>query len=164
MGPQEYEEVVDFGKKKKKSKKEKKDKEEKEEEEAGSNNLGYYPLEKGTAWSYEELLKRVHDTIRDMNSGFGLKDKFIVKPPQVVRVGSKRSGWVNFQEICGLIKRDPQHVLQYALAEFGAVGTLAGNGQLLLKGKFSCIFVLFCGKFLVVRIFISTRLPPKGEK
>merc|ERR1712187_296913 len=59
------------------------------------------------------------------------------KPPQVVRVGSKRSGWINFQEICQLLARDPNHVMSFALTEFATEGALAGNGQLLLKGKYT---------------------------
>merc|ERR1712217_515462 len=58
------------------------------------------------------------------------------KPPQVIRVGSKKVGWINFTEICGIMKRTPEHVLSFVLAEFGTEGSIAGDGQLILKGNY----------------------------
>merc|ERR1740131_729795 len=35
------------------------------------------------------------------------------------------------------MNRQPEHVMAYALTEFASEGNLAGEGQLILKGKFS---------------------------
>merc|ERR1712072_1219759 len=68
-----------------------------------------------------------------------------MKPPQTVRVGSKKVAWVNFAEICKMMNRPPDHVVQFVLAEFGTEGSLAGSsttrtegcdGQLILKGRY----------------------------
>merc|ERR1719218_411130 len=34
------------------------------------------------------------------------------------------------------MNREPEHVKQYVLAEFGSEGNMAGDGQLVLKGRF----------------------------
>lgn len=124
------EQVIDFGKKKKKAKKEK-------GEDATKGDGKYEAFSRGTVWTYEEMLTRLHQTINDLNAGFGLKEKTVIKPPQVVRVGTKRSGWINFQELASSLNREPNHLMNYALAEFGTEGTLAGSGQLLFKGKYT---------------------------
>merc|ERR1711959_717195 len=59
-----------------------------------------------------------------------------LKPPQVVRVGSKMVGWVNFQEICDMMKRPTEHVTQFVLAEFGTKGSIAADGKLILTGRY----------------------------
>jgi hypothetical protein len=55
--------------------------------------------------------------------------------------------WVNFSEICSMMKRPVDHVQQFVLAEFGTEGAIAGtataraegqgqDGQLVLKGRY----------------------------
>merc|ERR1712014_246196 len=62
--------------------------------------------------------------------------KYALKPPQITRVGSKKVGWVNFTEICNMMNRPPDHVTNFVLAEFGTEGSIAGDGQLILKGRY----------------------------
>merc|ERR1719422_393755 len=59
-----------------------------------------------------------------------------MKPPQVIRVGSKKVGRINFTEICGIMKRPTEHVITFVLSEFGTEGSIAGNGELILKGNY----------------------------
>merc|ERR1712203_585829 len=70
------------------------------------------------------------------NPSLGNVDKNAMKPPQIVRVGSKKVGWVNFSEICQMMNRPVDHVMQFVLAEFGTEGSTAGDGQLILKGRY----------------------------
>eukprot|EP00382_Lankesteria_abbotti_P011039 CAMPEP_0113852920 /NCGR_PEP_ID=MMETSP0372-20130328/5916_1 /TAXON_ID=340204 /ORGANISM="Lankesteria abbotti" /LENGTH=148 /DNA_ID=CAMNT_0000824799 /DNA_START=101 /DNA_END=547 /DNA_ORIENTATION=+ /assembly_acc=CAM_ASM_000359 len=63
--------------------------------------------------------------------------RYTIKPPQVARIGSKKVAWMNFQEICTIMERNPDHVLQFVVAELGTDGSVAGDGQLVLKGKFN---------------------------
>ncbi|GAB1287104.1 Eukaryotic translation initiation factor 2 subunit 2 [Apodemus speciosus] len=65
----------------------------------------------GPAWAgserdytYEELLNRVFNIMREKNPDMvaGEKRKFVMKPPQVVRVGTKKTSFVNFTDICKL--------------------------------------------------------------
>ena len=62
-----------------------------------------------TAWfgedrdyTYDELLTRVFDIMRDKNPDMvaGKKQKFVMRPPQVVRIGTKKTSFANFTEIC----------------------------------------------------------------
>lgn len=62
-----------------------------------------------TAWvgsdrdyTYDELLKRVFEIMHDKNPEMvaGKKQKFVMRPPQVVRIGTKKTSFANFTEIC----------------------------------------------------------------
>jgi len=89
-------------------------------------------------WDYDQLLNRVYNIMREKNPGFdsGEKKKIIMKPPQCARVGSKKTCFANFAEICRILKRQPKHVLQFLLAELGTSGSMDGNNQLIVKGRF----------------------------
>jgi len=58
------------------------------------------------AWSLQ-LLKRVFDIMREKNPDMvaGEKKRIIMKPPQVMRVGTKKSSFSNFVEICKMYVR-----------------------------------------------------------
>jgi len=66
----------------------------------------------------------------------GEKKRFVMKPPQVMRVGTKKSSFSNFAEICKMLHRQPKHLLAFLLAELGTSGSLDGNSQLIIKGRF----------------------------
>jgi translation initiation factor 2 subunit 2 len=51
-------------------------------------------------------------------------------------VGTKKTLWVNFQEICKMMKRNPEHVFQFMMAELGTEGSIDGNARLVIRGKF----------------------------
>ncbi len=52
-------------------------------------------------YTYDELLQRVFIIIKDKNpdSVEGGAKKFVMRPPQVVKVGAKKTAFVNFAEI-----------------------------------------------------------------
>jgi len=88
-------------------------------------------------YTYEELLQRAFGQLRVRNPDMmGEKKKFIMKPPQVVRIGSKKTAFANFTDICRVMHRLPKHVLQFLLAELGTSGSIDGNNQLIIKGRF----------------------------
>mmetsp|Transcript_8515 Transcript_8515/g.10270 ORF Transcript_8515/g.10270 Transcript_8515/m.10270 type:complete len:135 (-) Transcript_8515:84-488(-) len=82
------EQVFDFGTKKKKNKKEKKEKAEKDEDEGGQE--GEVKLQGVSDWTpgpmkpYEDLLERLYKIIEEHNPTIGNKERYILKPPQVV--------------------------------------------------------------------------------
>ncbi|CAE7259658.1 Eif2s2 [Symbiodinium sp. CCMP2456] len=146
----EEEQVFDFGSKKKKKTKDKKEKADKDE---GAKEEGEVKLQGVEGWTqgelhpYKDLLERLYKIIEEHNPEVGNKERYILKPPQVVRVGSKKVAWVNFSEICSMMKRPVDHVVQFVLAEFGTEGSVAGSattraegqgqdGQLVLKGRY----------------------------
>jgi len=143
MGDDEEPEF-DFGKKKK-PKKEKKDKKEKADEE--EVQLTGVDWEKGPEYTYQEMLTRLYEIVENKCPTLGVTKKQVLKPPQTVRVGSKKVAWVNFAEMCQMIKRPPDHVVSFVLAEFGTEGSVAGSataradgagadGQFILKGRY----------------------------
>lgn len=79
----------------------------------------------------------VFGIMKEKNPEFGGdKKKFIMKPPQVARAGSKKTAFTNYDEICRLLRRQPKHVLQFLLAELGTTGSIDGNQCLIVKGRF----------------------------
>lgn len=63
----------------------------------------------GTSWAdsdrdytYDELLQHVFNIIREKNPDLiaGEKKKMVMRPPQVLRVGTKKTSFANFLEIC----------------------------------------------------------------
>eukprot|EP00928_Gymnodinium_smaydae_P017175 TRINITY_DN16560_c0_g5_i1.p1 TRINITY_DN16560_c0_g5~~TRINITY_DN16560_c0_g5_i1.p1 ORF type:complete len:206 (-),score=48.61 TRINITY_DN16560_c0_g5_i1:90-707(-) len=130
----EEEPQFDFGSKKK-SKKTKKEK--KDDEEGGEGNVvGVDEWQRGEEYSYDFMLTRLYEIIEAKNPSLGTTKKYVMKPPQIVRVGSKKVGWVNFSEICNMMNRSTEHVMSFVLAEFGTEGNMAGEGQLILRGRY----------------------------
>lgn len=58
-------------------------------------------------YTYDELLKRVFEIILDKNPDMaaGRKPKFVMRPPQVLRVGTKKTSFANFTDICKTLHR-----------------------------------------------------------
>jgi len=89
-------------------------------------------------YTYEELLKRAMDKMREKNPEMqcGEKKKYVMRPPQVVRHGAKKTSFANFLEICKMLHRTPRHVQDFLMAELGTSGSVDGYNQLLIKGRF----------------------------
>jgi len=136
---------MDFSKAKKKKKKKKDLDELVAEEEAEQPDERESVEETSQTWSgsdrdytYDELLTRVFDILRDKNPDMvaGKKQKFVMRPPQVVRIGTKKTSFANFTDFCRTLHRQPKHLLDFLLAELGTSGSVDGNHQLIIKGRF----------------------------
>ena len=132
----------EFGKKKKKKKK-KVDEDEDDAEGGDGDDGAAAKTGSGLPWDgttrdyhYDELLGRVFGILREKNPALSEKTKTIIKPPQVLREGTKKTVFVNLMEICNAMHRAPEHVIQYLMAELGTSGTLDGQNRLILKGRF----------------------------
>lgn len=134
MAAEEPEQEFDFGSKKKSKKKTGEKKKATANESSGV--MVETDWERGVLYEYDELLVRLYKIIEDRNPSVGAAKKFALKPPSIVRVGSKKVGWVNFGEICDMMKRGQDHVIQFVLAEFGTEGSMTPEGQLILKGRY----------------------------
>lgn len=135
---------MDFSKTKKKKKK-KKDLDELVAEEERKESEDRENVEDTSLWvgsdrdyTYDELLLRVFNIMREKNPDMvaGKKQKFVMRPPQVVRIGTKKTSFANFTEICKTLHRQPKHLLDFLLAELGTSGSVDGNSQLIIKGRF----------------------------
>ncbi|GFS31609.1 eukaryotic translation initiation factor 2 subunit 2 [Trichonephila inaurata madagascariensis] len=89
-------------------------------------------------YTYDELLLRVFNIMLEKNPDMvaGEKRRFIMRPPQVLRVGTKKSSFANFIEICKMVHRQPRHLQAFLLAELGTSGSVDANNQLIIKGRF----------------------------
>ncbi|GBM21809.1 Eukaryotic translation initiation factor 2 subunit 2 [Araneus ventricosus] len=89
-------------------------------------------------YTYDELLLRVFNIMREKNPDMvaGEKRRFIMRPPQVLRVGTKKTSFANFIEICKMVHRQPRHLQAFLLAELGTSGSVDANNQLIIKGRF----------------------------
>eukprot|EP01039_Chlorochromonas_danica_P007863 gene7863-8675_t len=88
------------------------------------------------SYSYAQLLNRVVDFVQQNNPELTDKKRFTMKPPQLMRVGTKKTLWVNFQEICAMMRRNSDHVFQFMMAELGTEGSIDGAKRLVIRGKF----------------------------
>ena len=100
-----------FDLKQKKKKKKKKEKEVSEGS-SGTGDAGALTEVDRPAYTYNDLLKRVTTHMTLNNPDFFQRAKITIKPPQLMRVGTKKTLWTNFQEICNTMRRNGDHVFQ----------------------------------------------------
>jgi translation initiation factor 2 subunit 2 len=87
-------------------------------------------------YTYEELLDRVVTLLNQHNPDLVDKKRRNIKPPQLTLLSSKKTLWINFQEICTMMGRDPSHVYAFFMAELGTEGSIDGNQRLIIRGKY----------------------------
>ena len=87
-------------------------------------------------YDYADMLNHAFETMQKKNPNFGKTRRYVMKPPLVARIGSKKTSWMNFTEICGLLKREPSHVLSFYLAELSTEGSIDASGRITFKGLF----------------------------
>jgi len=87
-------------------------------------------------YNYTELLERIFTLLREKNPSLSVKKRHVMPPPQLVRVGTRKTMWANFAPICQLMHRQPEHVLSFLLAELGTEGSIDGNQRCVMKGRY----------------------------
>uniref|UniRef100_A0A175YLC7 Eukaryotic translation initiation factor 2 subunit beta n=1 Tax=Daucus carota subsp. sativus TaxID=79200 RepID=A0A175YLC7_DAUCS len=110
-----------------------------EAEGEGSEKQPQYPWEGSDRdYEYEELLGRVFHILRENNPELaGDRRRTVMRPPQVLREGTKKTVFVNFMDLCRAMHRQPDHVMTFLLAEMGTSGSLDGQQRLVVKGRFA---------------------------
>lgn len=89
-------------------------------------------------YEYEELLSRVFHILRENNPELaGDRRRTVMRPPQVLREGTKKTVFVNFMDLCRTMHRQHDHVMTFLLAEMGTSGSLDGQQRLVIKGRFA---------------------------
>ncbi|KAK6943350.1 Translation initiation factor IF2/IF5 domain, partial [Dillenia turbinata] len=89
-------------------------------------------------YEYDELLSRVFNILRENNPELaGDRRRTVMRPPQVLREGTKKTVFVNFMDLCKTMHRQPDHVMAFLLAEMGTSGSLDGQQRLVVKGRFA---------------------------
>lgn len=92
-------------------------------------------------YTYDELLDRVVNLLQANNPDLIEKKRTRIKPPQLQLLSSKKTLWVNFQEICSMMQRDPQHVYSFFMAELGTEGSVDGNQRLIIRGRYLAKYI-----------------------
>lgn len=92
-------------------------------------------FERGEVYEYKDLLNRLFEIIENKHGGLNSGEKYTMKTPHVSKLGSKKTTWINFKDICDIMKRSPEHVSSFVYAELGCDGNFAGD-QFILKGRF----------------------------
>jgi len=87
-------------------------------------------------YTYPDLLDRIMNILHAQNPDLIEKKRRNMKPPQLTRMGTKKTLWVNFQETCSMMQRSPEHVFQFFMAELGTEGSIDGNQRLVIRGKY----------------------------
>lgn len=119
------------------------------------NSLNPYGFELDPpTYHYEQLLDRVVDFLTNKDPAWAEKRRQTVKTPQLSRVGSKKTVWTNFQEICKMMHRNPDHVFAFMLAELGTEGSIDGSQRLVIRGKFVAKVIAFSCLYLNIIIDI----------
>nr|XP_023929393.1 eukaryotic translation initiation factor 2 subunit beta-like [Quercus suber] len=110
-----------------------------DEEGQGISLQPRYPWEESDRdYEYEELLGRVFNILRENNPELaGDRRRTVMRPPQVLREGTKKTVFVNFMDLCKTMHRQPDHVMAFLLAELGTSGSLDGQQRLVVKGRFA---------------------------
>ena len=138
-------ETLDLALKKKKKKKKERSLEELEGEgeggggDADENATGGKYSWSGTTrdYTYDELTSRVFGILSAQNPELaGTARRVVLKPPEVLREGTKKTVFANFMELSKMMNRSSEHVQQFLLAELGTSGSLDGTARLVLKGRF----------------------------
>ena len=94
------------------------------------------PYDRKAEYTYDELLDKIVDLLQTNNPALVEKKKRNIKPPQLQLMSSKKTLWVNFQEICSMMQRSPDHVYAFFMAELGTEGSIDGNQRLIIRGKY----------------------------
>jgi len=98
---------------------------------------GFISIPADREYKYEELLDRMYSLLHANNPELaGDRKRFLIKPPQVVREGSKRVVLINFGEICKTLNRSMDHVYSFMLAEMGTTGSIDASSRMVIKGRF----------------------------
>lgn len=94
------------------------------------------PNDRKADYTYDELLERVVTLLQANNPDLVEKKRTRIKPPAMQTISSRKCMWVNFQEICSMMQRDPLHVHQFFMTELGTEGSLDGNQRLIIRGRY----------------------------
>eukprot|EP01029_Cantina_marsupialis_P028402 TRINITY_DN776114_c0_g1_i1.p1 TRINITY_DN776114_c0_g1~~TRINITY_DN776114_c0_g1_i1.p1 ORF type:complete len:227 (-),score=39.71 TRINITY_DN776114_c0_g1_i1:247-891(-) len=130
--------LLKFGKKKKGKKgkilRKKKDKVEKEIAEVTLVKAVEAPsLAETTTYDYDFLLDRMYEKLERPDAGSSRK---ALPKLEVFRSGSTKTCWGNFSAVCDILRRKPEHVMSYFLAELQTEGSVDGSQRLIVKGRF----------------------------
>ena len=87
-------------------------------------------------YTYEYLLNRVLDQINTTNTKSQNNNRSGISAPTIIKVGSKRIVWTNFNDFCVKTRRNSEHIYHYMTTELGSECSIDGMQRLVIKGRF----------------------------
>jgi translation initiation factor 2 subunit 2 len=90
-------------------------------------------------YSYDFLLERITNLIKKHNPSMtdSVRGPIKIPPPIIAKAGTSRSAWTNFTDVCTALNRPTEHLFQFILSELGVEGSLGGESQFILKGRYN---------------------------
>ena len=84
-------------------------------------------------YSYNDLLERIAKQLRDKNQGITEAAKATKDvDPYVVKLGTTKTSWMNFDPMVTNIDRKHEHVMSFIATELGAEASLGPENNLIL--------------------------------
>uniref|UniRef100_A0A6A7G5V8 Eukaryotic translation initiation factor 2 subunit 2 n=1 Tax=Hirondellea gigas TaxID=1518452 RepID=A0A6A7G5V8_9CRUS len=117
------------GKKKKKKKK-------KKVVDDGEADQGHPDPNEDGKYSYQQMLDRIFTLLKENNPNLQNRRAYKMVPPQLGFIGSKKTMWSNFEEMCKLMRRTVDHAMSFFMVELGTQGSLDKNNRMVIKGRF----------------------------
>lgn len=85
--------------------------------------------------TYDEMLRRLFEKMEPSSASKKLR----LQPPRLALIGTKRTGWSNFESSAENLKRDPMHLSSFIESELGTTVSHAKEGLFVMKGRFKTI-------------------------
>jgi len=82
-------------------------------------------------YEYSWMLERLYGMTQPTAERMPIK----LKPPSIGREGRK-SYWMNFAATCQALRRDPEHVMAFVIAETASTASIDGSHSLVIRGAF----------------------------
>jgi translation initiation factor 2 subunit 2 len=90
-----------------------------------------------TYYDYEFMLNKLMFELQDNNPELVNRNKLIIVLPKILRINFKKIIWINFNEICNILQRPQEHIINYLTNEFKTSCSINSNYQLIVNGKFN---------------------------
>ena len=83
-------------------------------------------------YDYDYMLDKLYDNLEQKKEN---KESIKIKTPSI-QTSSKKTLWLNFNDISKSIDRDINHFMSFITTEFGCSGSINSTGTLILNGKY----------------------------
>lgn len=86
-------------------------------------------------YTYTFMLERLYGLMREQHPETTQPQRRqTIPPPALAKVGGKKTMWSNIIPICQILRRQPDHLTAFTLAELGTEGSTDSQGRLTVKG------------------------------
>ena len=100
-------------------------------------NFDLNKVEGHSDYTYLELFERIERVMAEKNKFVDEEEKESRgEDPKTRHLGSTKTTWVNFMDICTAIGREPQHILDFLKAELDVEGNFGSENNLILVGRY----------------------------